>query len=128
MTSRRFLDASCGCHDEMAIQVETSIYRLQSDGRRVSFYSVAEQAGIARSTLYRRDDLREMVMVARTRSNGRTRKLRPPFSQRQMADLQAELRKVTLERDFLLQDCQRMKEAGRRRACRYTLVSFDTCI
>ena len=42
-----------------------AIENMVERGERISFYSVAKEAQIARSTLYRRDDLRALVEMAR---------------------------------------------------------------
>lgn len=56
--------------EEIAERVERSIASLLTQGRTPSFYSVAAAAEIARSTLYRRDDLRELVVRAREGAAG----------------------------------------------------------
>lgn len=46
-------------------RVKHAIDELLAEGLRVSFYSVAQRAQIARSTLYRRPDLKALVEAAR---------------------------------------------------------------
>ena len=55
-------------HDEVISATEDAIERLSARSQTISFYSVAKEAGIARSTLYRRDDLRKLVEDARARN------------------------------------------------------------
>ena len=52
-------------YDEVSLRVEKAIGELLAQSKRISFYSVAEKAGVARSTLYRRKDLRAAVEEAR---------------------------------------------------------------
>lgn len=49
----------------MVLQVVRAISSLRRRGARVSFYAVAAESGVARSTLYRCDDLRKLVEDAR---------------------------------------------------------------
>ena len=51
--------------EETARRVRSAINLLVSQGRVPSFYSIANSAQVARSTLYRRTDLRQMVEQAR---------------------------------------------------------------
>ena len=52
-------------HERIRSSVEQAIARLREEGRKVSFYAVADYANVARSTLYRCDDLRKQVVKAR---------------------------------------------------------------
>ncbi len=49
-----------------AARVAAAIESLLAEGSAVSFYSVAERAQVARSTLYRRPDLKTAVEEARS--------------------------------------------------------------
>ena len=49
----------------MEKSVSDAIASLMSEGKAISFYNVASRAQIARSTLYRRQNLRAMVEKAR---------------------------------------------------------------
>lgn len=50
---------------DTAVRVQHAIDELLAEGTRVSFYSVAQRAQVARSTLYRRPDLKTLVEAAR---------------------------------------------------------------
>lgn len=50
--------------DDVKRRVERAIGELLCAGCSVSFYAVADRAQVARSTLYRRDDLRTLVRAA----------------------------------------------------------------
>lgn len=52
-------------HEELVRRTRAAIEELAGQSKRISFYSVAEKAGIARSTLYRSPDLRQLVKSAR---------------------------------------------------------------
>ena len=54
--------------EETATRVASAIDGLLAEGSAVSFYSVAERAQVARSTLYRRPELRAAVEGARSAS------------------------------------------------------------
>ncbi|HJF65420.1 MAG TPA: DUF6262 family protein [Slackia equolifaciens] len=51
--------------EEIADRVRLAVAALLAEGRMPSFYAVADVAGVARSTLYRRDDLKEIIVRAR---------------------------------------------------------------
>lgn len=51
--------------EEIADRVRLAVGALLAEGRTPSFYTVADVAGVARSTLYRRDDLKEIIVRAR---------------------------------------------------------------
>lgn len=53
--------------EEVAERVRAAIDDICAQGKVPSFYSVASRSHVARSTLYRRSDLRRMVDGARTR-------------------------------------------------------------
>ena len=55
--------------EEIRKRVQGAIELLLEQGRTPSFYAVAETAHVARSTLYRREDLRELVVKARANSS-----------------------------------------------------------
>ena len=54
--------------ERTAARVASAIDGLLAEGSAVSFYSVAERAQVARSTLYRRPELRAAVEGARSAS------------------------------------------------------------
>jgi AcrR family transcriptional regulator len=58
-------------HDELA-KVEAACTALAADGRTVTFPEVAARAGISRTTLYRRADLRAVIDEHRARSQHAT--------------------------------------------------------
>lgn len=51
--------------DDMTARVSDAVEALMAEGAPVSFYTVAGRAQVARSTLYRRPDLRAVVEAAR---------------------------------------------------------------
>jgi len=58
-------------HDELA-KVEAACAALAADGKPVTFAEVARHAGISRTTLYRRADLRAVVDEHRARGHDAT--------------------------------------------------------
>ena len=53
------------CSEDITHRVENAIRLLLEQGKRPSFYSVSNLAQVARSTLYRREDLKRLVVTAR---------------------------------------------------------------
>ena len=51
--------------EDIAHRVERAISLLREQGKQPSFYSVSSVAQVARSTLYRREDLKRLVIAAR---------------------------------------------------------------
>ena len=47
--------------DDLSVRVETALARLVATGQRITFTAVAEEAGVARATLYRNTSLRVLV-------------------------------------------------------------------
>ena len=93
--------------EEVSVRVRSAIDSLVEQGKALSFYSVAEAAGVARSTLYRRDDLRALVEAAR--SGVRAAAPTSPIADR-LADAENENRKLRV-------DLARL-DAAYRKACR----------
>lgn len=58
-------------HDELA-KVEAACASLAADGRPVTFPEIAMRAGISRTTLYRRADLRAVIDEHRARGRDAT--------------------------------------------------------
>ncbi|WP_080802900.1 hypothetical protein [Arabiibacter massiliensis] len=87
---------------EMERRVRTAIEGLVAQGRMPSFYAVANAAHVARSTLYRKSELKELVDQARKSfveppsATGRIEEL-----ERENALLRDELRQMRRERDEL---------------------------
>ena len=52
-------------HSNIVMRVRQAVVELQASSKRISFYAVAKKAAVARSTLYRCDDLRLIVETAR---------------------------------------------------------------
>ena len=72
---------------------------MLAGGERISFYSVATRAQVARSTLYRRPDLRRLVEDARASERLSSPSAANPPSR--IAELESELARVRQERDEL---------------------------
>lgn len=53
-------------------RVRTAIDRLSAAGSAISFYAVAKEACVARSTLYRRPELKTLVAEARQKNHSQT--------------------------------------------------------
>lgn len=58
-------EARAGRSDAVARDVRRALAELRQRGERASFYAVAKRARVARSTLYRRADLKRLVVAAR---------------------------------------------------------------
>ena len=103
--------------NEVARRTRAAIEEMRTGGERISFYSVAKRAQVARSTLYRRPDLRRLVEGAR--GEGAAAIAGEPDAASDVERLEGELARVRRERDEL-------REAmGAMRPVRYHLVSFD---
>ena len=105
-------------HDEVTRRTICAILELLKTGETISFYSVAKRAQVARSTLYRRDDLKRIVMEARDSST-------PPAAQEleilvKIAELEKELAQVKLERDELEKELRSVSTVG------YFLASIES--
>lgn len=71
-----------------AKRVANAIESLLERGEPVTFYSVADRSQVARSTLYRRPDLREMIESAREKSQ------REANQQQELAQIEQRVGKV----------------------------------
>ena len=91
---------------------------MLAGGERISFYSVAKRAQVARSTLYRRPDLRRLVEGAREGEAAAIADEADAASD--IERLEEELACVRRERDRLRKAMDAMQPI------RYHLVSFDT--
>lgn len=85
--------------DEIAQRVKCALELMKEQGIAPSFYSVADAAQVARSTLYRRSDLRSLVEEARgsfgAQSNGYS------AVAARLADLQLENTRLKAKMQFL---------------------------
>ena len=88
-------------HSFIVRQTKTAIESLMATGKRISFYSVAKMAQVSRSTLYRCDDLRKLVIEARNTNAISNTALSTDAAT--IAELQRQLAQVTFERDMLRQ-------------------------
>lgn len=86
-------------HDAVARRTKAAIGEMLANGERVSFYSVAARAQVARSTLYRRADLRKLIEDAR---GDESATLSNALAAAKIADLEEELARVRRERDKLM--------------------------
>lgn len=92
---------------EMERRVRSAIEGLVAQGKAPSFYAVADAAHVARSTLYRKGELKKLVDQARKSfveqpsATGRSEEL-----ERENALLRDELRHVSRERDELERICR----------------------
>ena len=85
--------------NEVACRTAAAVEEMLANGERISFYSVAKRAQVARSTLYRRSDLR--CLVDKARGGKRASALAGPGPFARLADLEGELACVRRERDWL---------------------------
>ena len=113
--------------EELAALTREVVASLLSEGQRVSFYSVSERSGIARSTLYRRDDLRQLVDMGRDahqKAKGCSARSSAEPSRSPTEELQARLARVTFERDLLLQERDKSLRNRTKHGQWYALVRF----
>ena len=104
--------------NEVARRTKVAIEEMLVGGERISFYSVAKRAQVARSTLYRRPDLRRLIEGAR---GGETAAIADePDVDSDIERLEGELARVLKERDEL------RETMGALRPIRYHFVSLDT--
>lgn len=78
----------------IACRVNDALRSLAAEGTYPSFYLVARRAGVARSTLYRREDLRAAVDRARARARSTASKPTASRANPSVALLQEELRRA----------------------------------
>ena len=88
-------------HADIVCRTEAAIKDLQLAGKRISFYAVAKKAHVSRSTLYRCDDLRRLIEIARSSDGVQYNK--PMAQNDRVAELECKLACVTQERDKLKQ-------------------------
>lgn len=93
MQPAQFAKTNARSRDAVARRVREAICQLEESGGRISFYAVADTAQVARSTLYRRQDLRRLVEEAR---NGKT-----ADAHQMVGGLEEELARITAQRDAL---------------------------
>lgn len=93
--------------EEMHKRVRAAVAELMRSGITPSFYAVADLAGVSRSTLYRRSELRRIVEEARDQASRLQPSWRTALDQleventslkQQVAHLQAALAKALAER------------------------------
>ena len=113
-------NANINRHNRIVSQVEDAIERLLAQSKNVSFYSVAKEAGVARSTLYRVDELRKLVEEARShKANGMTQ----PPSKTQLLQRVAELEfKLACAQQMV----EEMRDAGQFDATQYEIVQLES--
>ena len=106
-------------HHGIVSATEDAIERLYSQSKNISFYSVAKEAGVARSTLYRRDDLRKLVEEARTRNTSRSLEI-PSKAQllKGIAELESDLKCVRRE-------LKKARCSSSLNLVRYAFVQFE---
>ena len=102
------LQARGAREDDVRMRVRKALEALTAENATVSFYAVAERAQVARSTLYRNEELKAAVEAARERalqcaqaqcSADEADALR--VARAQIAALQRQLAQVCAERDRL---------------------------
>ena len=86
--------------DVVAGRVEAAICALLEQGRVLSFYSVASTAEVARSTLYRRADLKALVVRAREAARASGESVTSPLAA-YAARLSAENRRLRAELELV---------------------------
>ena len=117
MQPSQIVEANGARSDEIARRTMDVIGKMQANGERISFYSVAKRAQVARSTLYRRLDLRRLVEGAR--EEGVASISNDPDAASDIERLKKELACIRGERDKLL------KAMSAIRPVRYHIVDFD---
>ena len=102
-------------HDHVTECTIAAIANLKARGDRISFYSIAKEAQIARSTLYRRPDLR--LLVESARSYQENTETGSPAPQSRVFELEKQLERVSRERDELL-------EISYAKECEYIFIGY----
>ena len=87
-------------HADIVNRTISAIEDLRAAGKKISFYAVAERAQVSRSTLYRSEDLRELVEAARA-DGMLSQQAQHEALDARIAELEDELSRVSLERDEL---------------------------
>ena len=123
MNPNPLTEARLNRHRKLTENVSAVIGQLVSEGKRVSFYAVAKHAGIARSTLYRCDDLRQLVTSARAAQERETKSTAQAYDFGPAAKTLDALR---IERDALLQALNELHANPKElaRPCHYGIVRF----
>ena len=117
MQPRQIAEVNNARGNEVEHRVKVAIEEMRAGGERISFYSVANRAQVARSTLYRRDDLRRLVEEAR---GGGAASMPSGFDVvSDIERLEGELARVRRERDELEKAMLAM------RPVRYHIVGVD---
>lgn len=104
----------------MVDNVVQAVAFLAGGGKRVSFYAVSKQTGISRSTLYRCDDMRALVVEGRKHSERSV----PETGCERSASLEDQLSVLALERDLLLEALSALCEKDARPPHSIALVHF----
>lgn len=100
--------------DQVEARVRAVLLRMEAEGAAPSFYVVAKEARVARSTLYRRPELRQLV--ERARDAARQAPASPTDQQgllRENARLRVSLEKLRRECTALRQSEQASSEKAR---------------
>ena len=114
--------------EEMHERVRAAIDELMRSGITPSFYAVADLAGVSRSTLYRRSELRRIVEEARDQASRLQPSWRTALDQlevenaslkQQVAHLQAALAKALAER-------QNLRFSTNKPRYEYAVCRFET--
>lgn len=107
-------------HNRIVSQVEDAIERLLAQSKNVSFYSVAKEAGVARSTLYRVSELRNLVENARSfNTNGIPQTPSKAQLLQRISELETELTHVQRR-------VEDMRNAGRFDLSQYEIVRLES--
>lgn len=118
MQPTQIAEANKARGNEVARRTKVAIEEMLADGEQISFYSVAKRAQVARSTLYRRPDLRHLVESAR---GGRAAEIADKSDvDSDIERLEEELARVRRERDELREAMDTMQSTH------YYFVSLDT--
>ncbi|WP_296013038.1 DUF6262 family protein [uncultured Adlercreutzia sp.] len=99
--------------EEMHERVRAAIDELMRSGITPSFYAVADLAGVSRSTLYRRPDLRRMVEEAREQAT----RLHPSW---RTALNQLEVENASLKQQVVQLQAALAKALARRQSLRFS--------
>ena len=130
MGQQKLEDARAHYHEELLCRTKEAIDRLASSGCTVSFYSVAKHAGIARSTLYRCEDLRALIANARATQRLQSTTV-SKSSLAQIEALEDEVSRLHFECDALRQERDdllrqnKLSKSSRHRAVQYATLTLN---
>lgn len=99
---------AAGRKEKTEENVSRAIDQMKREGRKISFSSVAEKAGVSRTTLYGHERIRERIqgLMALSADDGQAVKDVPPLGKTEMSDrikvLRAQIERLESDKEKLI--------------------------